>query len=397
MPACAATCAVAATVVAPVAPRAAAIGRSRALHLTTSSRVAIASSAASSSPTRTVPSTSAIVAGTAPPSRTAASICRAISAFCGRGSPWETIVDSSATTACPAASASATSGATVIIASHASDATVGRARARAAVRSMDRYADRADAGRRLAPLVAAALHPSSAAPLVLALPRGGVPVGAEVAAALAAPLDVLLVRKLGVPEPAGARLRRDRLRRRARPQRGDRLARPGWTTPRSRTSPTSRSASCDAVSCATAATARPPPSPRRTVVVVDDGLATGATMRVAVLALRDRGAARVIAAAPVGSEEACGLLDADADAVVCPLVPQRFKAVGAWYKQFKPVPDEDVGAILRQAWTEWPSDQAISGPRGVADQRGRHGPHSRSRRRSLHAPHGVRRAHERRP
>ena len=68
--------------------------------------------------------------------------------------------------------------------------------------------------------------------------------------------------------------------------------------------------------------------------------------------MRERGAARVIAAAPVGSEEACELLEADADAVVCPLVPHRFKAVGAWYKQFKPVPDEDVGAILRQAWTQ---------------------------------------------
>ncbi len=88
----------------------------------------------------------------------------------------------------------------------------------------------------------------------------------------------------------------------------------------------------------------------RTLVVVDDGLATGATMRVALLALRQGGAARVIAAAPVGSEEACELLEADADAVVCPLVPHRFKAVGAWYRQFRPVPDEDVGAILRQAW-----------------------------------------------
>jgi predicted phosphoribosyltransferase len=215
---------------------------------------------------------------------------------------------------------------------------------------MEPYVDRADAGRRLAPLVAAALHPSSTAPLVLALPRGGVPVGAEVAAALVAPLDVLLVRKLGVPQQpelafgaiasGGARVlnqeivfaagldssaiahvadveERELARRELR-YRGDRAA-------------------------LTVA--------RRTVVVVDDGLATGATMRVAVLALRDRGAARVIAAAPVGSEEACELLGADADAVVCPLIPHRFKAVGAWYKQFKPVPDEDVGAILRQAWT----------------------------------------------
>jgi putative phosphoribosyl transferase len=216
---------------------------------------------------------------------------------------------------------------------------------------MDRYADRADAGRRLAPLVAAALAPGDVAPIVLALPRGGVPVGAEVASALAAPLDVLLVRKLGVPgQPelafgaiasGGARVLNQEivfaaglddatiahiaeaeereLRRRELRYRGDRAA---------------------------------PAVAGRTVVVVDDGLATGATMRVAVLALRGRGAARVIAATPLGSEEACELLDAEADAVVCPLVPERFKAVGAWYQQFRPVPDEDVGAILRQAWAQ---------------------------------------------
>jgi predicted phosphoribosyltransferase len=214
---------------------------------------------------------------------------------------------------------------------------------------MEPYVDRADAGRRLAPLVAAALHPSSAAPLVLALPRGGVPVGAEVASALGVPLDVLLVRKLGVPEQpelafgaiasGGARVlnqeiilaaglddativhiadaEEHELRHRELRYRGNRAA---------------------------------PAVAGRTVVIVDDGLATGATMRVAVLALRDGGAARVIAAAPVGSEEACALLEADADAVVCPLVPQRFKAVGAWYRQFKPVPDEDVGAILHRTW-----------------------------------------------
>ena len=101
MPARAATCAVAATVVAPLAPRAAASGRSRALSLATSSREATASSCASESPTRTVPSSSAIVAGTAPCSRTAASISRAIRALSGRGRPWAMIVDSSATTAPP--------------------------------------------------------------------------------------------------------------------------------------------------------------------------------------------------------------------------------------------------------------------------------------------------------
>ncbi len=217
---------------------------------------------------------------------------------------------------------------------------------------MEPYVDRADAGRRLAPLVAAALHAGDVAPLVLALPRGGVPVGAEVAAALAVPLDVLLVRKLGVPErpelafgaiaSGGARVlnveivgaagldegaiaqvadvEERELRRRERRYRGDRAV---------------------------------PAVADRTVVVVDDGLATGATMRVAVLALREHNATRVIAAAPVGSEEACALLAADADAVVCPLVPHRFKAVGAWYRQFDPVPDEEVSAILRRTWAEF--------------------------------------------
>jgi predicted phosphoribosyltransferase len=87
----------------------------------------------------------------------------------------------------------------------------------------------------------------------------------------------------------------------------------------------------------------------RTVVVVDDGLATGATMRAAVAALRDRGAARIVVATPVGSDEARGLLGASADAVVCPLVPGRFRAVGAWYVDFAPVEDDEVRALLARA------------------------------------------------
>jgi predicted phosphoribosyltransferase len=218
---------------------------------------------------------------------------------------------------------------------------------------MDGFADRVDAGRRLAADVARALReprgprrrhrPPS---LVLGLPRGGVPVAAEVAAALGAPLDVLLVRKLGVPgqvelafgaiasggvgvlnpdviaaagldEEAIAALTAPEtaeLTRREHLYRGD----------------------------------RPRPAPRgRTAVVVDDGLATGATMRAAVRSLRAQGAARVVAAAPVGSEEACALVAREADAVVCPLVPDPFGAVGVWYADFTPVSDEAVVALLR--------------------------------------------------
>jgi putative phosphoribosyl transferase len=212
---------------------------------------------------------------------------------------------------------------------------------------MDGYADRAEAGRRLAPAVARVLPPVAGV-LVLGLPRGGVPVAAEVAAALpGAALDVLLVRKLGVPEQpelafgaiasAGAQVLNPdvlalaeldeagiaavtaaearELARRERAYRGD----------------------------------RPPPAVAGRTVVADDGLATGATMRAAILALRTLGARQVVAAAPVGSGEACALVGAEADALACPLVPPRFVAVGHWYEDFGEVGDDDVRRALAAA------------------------------------------------
>jgi predicted phosphoribosyltransferase len=215
---------------------------------------------------------------------------------------------------------------------------------------MDGYADRAEAGRRLAPAVVRALPPGAGArALVLGLPRGGVPVAAEVAAALpGAALDVLLVRKLGVPDHA-------ELAFGAIASGGAQVLNPDVLA-------IARLGAAD-VAAVTAAEARelarrerayrgdrPPPAVAgRTVVVVDDGLATGATMRAAILALRALDARQVVAAAPVGSDEACALVGAEADALVCPLVPPRFAAVGHWYADFGEVGDDDVRRALAAA------------------------------------------------
>lgn len=214
---------------------------------------------------------------------------------------------------------------------------------------MKPFPDRRAAGRALAPEVARAVARGAArTALVLALPRGGVPVAAEVAAALGAELDVLVVRKLGVPgqeelafgamashgatvlndevialaglgeaeiEAVTAR-EREELARRARAYRGD----------------------------------RPPPAVAgRTVVVIDDGLATGATMRAALATLRPQRPARLIAAAPVGSADAAALVAGEADAVVCLLVPVAFRAVGAWYDDFTAVGDDAVASTIRRS------------------------------------------------
>lgn len=208
------------------------------------------------------------------------------------------------------------------------------------------FADRADAGRRLAPDVARAVAATDGPPpLVLALPRGGVPVAVEVAQALGAQLDVLLVRKLGVPGHA-------ELAFGAIATGGGRILNPDVVA----AARLDEHAIAAVVARETAELARrerryrgdrPVPAVTgRAVVVVDDGLATGATMRAAVQALRSRAAAPVIAAAPVGSEEGCALVALDADAVVCPRRPHDFRAVGAWYDDFAPVDDAAVTALL---------------------------------------------------
>lgn len=206
------------------------------------------------------------------------------------------------------------------------------------------YTDRAEAGAVLAGLLSA--YAGRPDVVVLGLVRGGVPVAARVASVLGAPLDVLVVRKLGVPwapeiafgalGPGGvivhnreveARLsdadlgavaarEAGELERRERTYRGD----------------------------------RPPLDlAGQTAIVVDDGLATGATARAAVAVARRLGAASVVVAVPVGSPEAVALLRAEADAVVCPLAPASFGAVSRFYRSFGQVSDAEVVALLQHA------------------------------------------------
>jgi len=218
---------------------------------------------------------------------------------------------------------------------------------------LQRYADRREAGRVLAEeLLRARVREA----LVLALPRGGVPVGYEVAEALDAPLDLMLVRKLGVPGreelAMGAiasggvsvvnedvvralgvpseeieRVRaaeREELHRRERAYRGD----------------------------------RPPPAVRgRRVVIVDDGLATGASLRAGIAVLRVSGAAEVIAAVPVGPPDAGQGFAGSVDAFVCPLQPRNFFGVGQFYDDFEQTTDEEVRALLMDAWSRRPPQE----------------------------------------
>lgn len=206
-----------------------------------------------------------------------------------------------------------------------------------------RFRDRADAGQELAGRLLE--YAGRGDVIVLALPRGGLPVANEVARRLKAPLDVLVVRKLGVPghpelamgaiasggllalseglilelgipraivEQVAARERVELERREALYRRG-----------------------------------RPPLAVQdRTVILVDDGLATGASMRAALLAVRQGRPAAVVIAAPVGARESCDDLRHAVDRVVCASMPDPFSAVGLWYEDFSQVTDEEVGRLL---------------------------------------------------
>ena len=209
------------------------------------------------------------------------------------------------------------------------------------------FKDRAEAGRRLAN--ALRTYGGRSDVIVLGLPRGGIPVAFEVARALPAPLDVFLVRKLGVPGreelamgaiasggvrvlnadvvralrvsdqaiTAAVKRESEELRRREREYRGGRDA---------------------------------PELGGQTVILVDDGLATGASMKAAVLAVRQERPARVVVAAPVAAASTCAELRAEADEVVCLRTPEPFLAVGRWYLDFPQTTDDEVrDSLSREA------------------------------------------------
>lgn len=213
------------------------------------------------------------------------------------------------------------------------------------------FRDRTEAGRELGEIVAVHLRESGVTgrPLVLALPRGGLPVAREVARAVDGDLDVVVARKIGMPghpeygigavtadgppmfaeqarqlglyaSDVASIVQRERAeaRRRLRRYRGD----------------------------------RPPPDVAgRPVIVVDDGIATGVTAVAALRQLRERGPQRLILAAPVCAPDSAAALRGEADAVVCGHTPPNFMAVGAWYEDFGQLDDDDVEAILAEAWS----------------------------------------------
>jgi putative phosphoribosyl transferase len=211
--------------------------------------------------------------------------------------------------------------------------------------TLQQYRDRIEAGQVLARHLAAYAHRVDT--LVLALPRGGVPVGAEVAAYLNAPLDAFIVRKLGLPEnpevamgaiaSGGVRVLDDEV-----------IARAGVSAEEVAHITMLENAELMHREQLYRGRRPPPEIAGRVVILVDDGLATGFSMHAAVIALHRQQPAWLVVAAPVGSEEACAELAQEVHEVVCPLRPEPFQAVGLSYDHFAPVDDDAVHAGLRR-------------------------------------------------
>ena len=208
------------------------------------------------------------------------------------------------------------------------------------------FEDRFEAGRVLASKLSEFTGRSDV--VVLALPRGGVPVGYEVAQALRAPLDVFVVRKLGTPGQEELAM-------------GALAA--GGITVLNREVIQALGISQQTIDAAVVReepelerrqreyrNGRPAADVRgRTVILVDDGLAKGSSMRVAAKALRKEGAARVVVAVPVASKSTCAEFESEVDQVVCAATPDPFWAVGQWYRNFSPTTDAEVRELLARA------------------------------------------------
>jgi erythromycin esterase-like protein/predicted phosphoribosyltransferase len=217
---------------------------------------------------------------------------------------------------------------------------------------MERFRDRTHAGRLLAERLREYAGRDDV--IVLGLPRGGVPVAYEIARALGAPLDVFVVRKLGVPG-------HEELALGAIATGGTRVL--NRQVVESLEIPAELIEAVDAREMrelerreSTYRGERPPPElAGRTVILVDDGLATGSTMWAAVHAVRQEGAARVVVAVPVADPDVCAALRSEADEVVCLLTPKPLQAVGLWYEDFSQTTDDEVRELLRKAGGPPPS------------------------------------------
>jgi predicted phosphoribosyltransferase len=208
------------------------------------------------------------------------------------------------------------------------------------------FIDRADAGRILAEKLDKYAGRDNV--IVLGLPRGGVPVAYEVAKRLRVPLDVFIVRKLGVPgfeelaagaiASGGVRVLNEDVMR-ALPNANEIIE--------SVTAMETKELERREISYRDG---RPAPELRgKTVILVDDGLATGATMRAAVKALRQRGVAKIVVAVPVGAPDTCREFEEEVDETVCAVAPEWFQAVGQYYQDFSQTSDEEVRELLARA------------------------------------------------
>ncbi len=214
---------------------------------------------------------------------------------------------------------------------------------------MSLFHNRVTAGRALAGALQHYVQRADA--LVLALPRGGVPVAFEVAQALRLSLDVFVVRKIGMP--GNEELALGALAAGAPPVLNEELIQMLGVTPAAIAAATEKErAEVSRRERAYRDNEPPPVLKDRVLIVVDDGLATGATMRAAVRALRQQAPARIVIAVPVCSREARDELSTESDEMICLEAPESFFAISVWYDEFPQTSDEEVRALLARARTE---------------------------------------------